>query len=91
MKTPREKPASQSITIKIRGHLPDQYLEGFEGLEISKMSNGDTRIVGMVEDQARLFGLLIRIRDLGIPLLDIDYRNQKLNKEEIINDYKDRN
>ncbi len=34
--------------------------------------NGDTRLTGPVADQAALFGLLKRVRDLGVPLLSIN-------------------
>lgn len=33
---------------------------------------GETILTGRITDQAALFGLLFRIRDLGIPLLSIN-------------------
>jgi len=90
MEEPRVEPGSQHITIRIRGHLPDRYFEGFEGMRVTKLANGETLISGDVEDQAQLFRLLIRIRDLGIPLLDISCCKSTFTKEEIENDYKDR-
>ncbi len=71
MEEPRVEPGSQHITIRIRGLLPDRYFEGFESMQVTELVNGETLISGEVGDQAQLFGLLIRIRDLGIPLLDI--------------------
>ncbi|MBK5109210.1 MAG: hypothetical protein JJE12_13830 [Anaerolineales bacterium] len=90
MEEPRVESGSQHITIRIRGHLPDRYFEGFEGMRVTKLANGETMISGEVGDQAQLFGLLIRIRDLGIPLLEINCCTSTFTKEEIENDYKDR-
>ena len=72
MEEPRLEPGSQQIIIRIRGHLPDRYVERFEGMQVTKLAKGETLISGEIGDQAQLFGLLIRIRDLGIPLLEIN-------------------
>lgn len=76
----------QHITIRIHGHLPDHYIADFEGMLVSRLGSGETVISGEVRDQAQLFGLLIRIRDLGIPLLEISCCNPQNITEEINND-----
>jgi hypothetical protein len=73
---------SQHIKIRISGHLADRYVENFEGLQVTKLAVGETLISGEVEDQAQLFGLLLRIRDLGIPLLEIDCCTSIIAKQE---------
>jgi hypothetical protein len=78
--------SSQHITIRIHGHLPDRYITDFEGMLLSRLGSGETVISGEVRDQAQLFGLLIRIRDLGIPLLAISCCNPQNITEEIDND-----
>ena len=55
--------------IRIKAHLSDDRTRAFEGMRITRQSNGETVISGPVVDQAALHGLLIRIRDLGVPLL----------------------
>ena len=65
--------ASQSGVYKIRlkGHLDDQWTDWFTGLTITLEENGITVLTGPVVDQAALFGLLKKVRDLGMPLISI--------------------
>lgn len=58
--------------IKIDGHLSDQRAKSFEGLQITTLANGETLISGEIKDQAQLFGILLRIRDIGVPLLSVN-------------------
>jgi hypothetical protein len=57
--------------IRIRGHLAQERVKWFGGLTIENQPNGDALLSGPVPDQAALHGLLIRIRDLGLPLLSL--------------------
>lgn len=55
--------------IRLKGHLRPQWTEWFEGLTITLEDNGDTLLTGPVIDQSALYGLLKKVRDLGIPLV----------------------
>jgi hypothetical protein len=57
--------------IRIRGHLGRQWTDWFGGFAITLDPNGDTLLTGRVVDQAALYGLLRRVRDLGIPLVSV--------------------
>jgi hypothetical protein len=57
--------------IRIKGHLGSQWTDWFEGLTISLEDNGDTLLTGPVIDQASLYGLLKKVRDLGLPLVSV--------------------
>ena len=57
--------------IRIRGHLADRWANWFEGLTLTRAENGDTLLTGPVVDQAALYGLLRKVRDLGLPLLAV--------------------
>jgi hypothetical protein len=57
--------------IHINDHLDDRWLSLFEGYVISQQPNGETLIIGEVTDQAALFGILNRIRDLGLELISV--------------------
>ena len=57
--------------IRIKGHLDGRWRDWFEGLTITLEDNGDTLLTGPVVDQAALYGLLRKVRDLGIPLLSV--------------------
>ncbi|MDZ7795246.1 MAG: hypothetical protein U5P10_16620 [Spirochaetia bacterium] len=58
--------------IRVRGHLDEQWSGWFQGMRISLEDDGTTVLSGYLEDQAALFGVLKKIRDLGLPLLSID-------------------
>lgn len=58
--------------IRIKGHLAEQWANWFDGLTIALAENGDTLLTGRVVDQAALYGLLRKVRDLGIPLLSVN-------------------
>jgi hypothetical protein len=59
--------------IRIKGYLGRQWTAWFEGLSITLEANGDTLLTGPVVDQAALFGLLRKVRDLGLPLLSVNH------------------
>ncbi len=57
--------------IKLKGHLDKQWTDWFEGLTIT-YEDDTTILTGPIADQAALYGLLIRIRDLNLPLLLVE-------------------
>ena len=57
--------------IRIKGHLSREWTDLFEGLSITLEENGDTFLTGPVIDQAALYGLLKKVRDLGMPLVSV--------------------
>jgi hypothetical protein len=58
--------------IRIKGHLGQQWTDWFEGLTIRLEEDGATLLTGPVVDDAALYGLLKRVRDLGMPLLSVN-------------------
>ena len=58
--------------IRIEGYLDNQWTNWFSGLTITLKENGDTLLTGPVADQAALFGLLKKVRDLGMPLVSLN-------------------
>jgi hypothetical protein len=57
--------------IAIKGHLDSEWSEWFDGLTITLVNNGETILTGPIVDQTALHGVLIKIRDLGLPLLSL--------------------
>jgi hypothetical protein len=57
--------------IRIQGHLGQDWTGWFEGLTITLEDNGETVLTGPVMDQAALFGVLRKVRDIGLPLLSV--------------------
>lgn len=60
-----------SYEIRVTGHLPPEWADWFEGLTITPAEDGDTLLTGPVIDQAALFGLLKKVRDLGLSLVSV--------------------
>jgi hypothetical protein len=58
--------------IRVKGHLADRWAGWFEGLTITLEEDGVTLLTGPVIDQAALYGLLRKTRDLGMPLLSVN-------------------
>jgi hypothetical protein len=57
--------------IRIKGALGAQWTDWFGGMRITPQQNGDTLLTGPVIDQAALYGILRKVRDLGMPLLSV--------------------
>jgi hypothetical protein len=58
--------------IRLKGHLGHKWTDWFEGLTITLEDSGDTLLSGLVADQAALYGLLRKARDLGMPLVAVN-------------------
>jgi hypothetical protein len=59
--------------IRLKGHLDGRWAAWFDGLTVTRGGDGTTVIHGPVADQAALHGLLQKTRDLGLPLLSVNY------------------
>jgi hypothetical protein len=57
--------------IRLKGHLHTKWAEQFEHMSFTHASDGTTVLSGPVVDQAALYGLLRKVRDLGLPLLSV--------------------
>ena len=57
--------------IRIKGHLGPQWADWFAGLTVTLEANGETLLSGPVVDQAALYGLLRKLRDVGLPLISV--------------------
>jgi hypothetical protein len=57
--------------IRVRGHLSDSWSSWFEGMAIRHEEGGETVLSGRLADEAALHGVLIKIRDLGLPLVEV--------------------
>ena len=57
--------------IRVKGHLDLVWSEWFENLTIIHTSNGETTLAGPVADQAALYGLILKARDLGLTLVAV--------------------
>lgn len=60
-------PINYRITVK--GHLGHHWSDWFDGLTIKNGVNGEAELTGQLLDQAALYGVLIKLRDLGLQLI----------------------
>ena len=57
--------------IRLKGHVERRWAAWFDGLTLTRESDGTTLIHGPVVDQAALHGLLQKVRDMGLPLVSV--------------------
>jgi hypothetical protein len=61
--------ADRNYRLIVEGELSDRMTVAFEGMTLTR-SKGNTALTGKVRDQAELHGLLQRVSDLGLTLLE---------------------
>ena len=60
----------QLYEFRIRGHLGAVTLRAFD--DLAAVTDGpDTRLSGMIADQAALYGVLARMEELGLELIEV--------------------
>jgi len=57
--------------IRVKGYLDLDWSMWFDGLTITHDADGCTTIAGRVADQAALYGLIGKARDLGLILISV--------------------
>jgi hypothetical protein len=63
--------------IRLKGHLDARWADQFGNMSFSHESDGTTILAGPVVDQAALYGLLRKVRDLGLPLIAVNQVDPK--------------
>ncbi|MBK6791565.1 MAG: DUF4386 domain-containing protein [Anaerolineales bacterium] len=63
---------SKNYQIRIEGHLGSQWADWFDGFSVTLETDGKTLLSGPVPDQPALYGLLRKVRDLGMPLVSVN-------------------
>ena len=62
---------ADTYRFRVAGHLSDRWPDWLGSLAVQRQEDGTTLLVGPVVDQAALHGVIIQIRDLGLPLLSV--------------------
>lgn len=62
-------PAVYQITVK--GHLDSHWSAWFDDMLITNEANGQAVLRGPLADQSALYGVLAKVRNLGLPLLAV--------------------
>lgn len=61
----------QKVEIRVKGRIDEHWSDWFEGLTIAHTDQGGTLLSGAVADQAALYGVLAKLRDLGLELVSV--------------------
>lgn len=71
-KTPMAKDEGGGIyQIKIKGYLDLHWADWMGGMEITHDAQGNSLLTGILPDQPALHGILVQIRDLGMPIISL--------------------
>jgi hypothetical protein len=57
--------------IRVEGHLDDHWSEWLGGMTLTRTLRGKTILTGALPDQAALYGVLMKMRDLALTLVSI--------------------
>lgn len=60
------------VEIRVEGHIDPAWSEWLDGLTLIHTERGETFLTGPVGDQAALYGLIAKLRDLGLKLLSVE-------------------
>lgn len=66
------------VEIRLEGHLDPAWVEWFQGFQITHLEPNQTLLRGEVTDQAALYGLIAKLRDLGAVLIAVHYGDDPL-------------
>ena len=62
----------QTVEIRVKGHIDAHWSDWFEGMTIRHTEQDETILLGTVIDQAALYGVLAKLRNLGLSLLSVN-------------------
>ena len=62
----------QNVEIRVKGQIDEHWAEWFGGLTITHTDQGETVLTGTVVDEAAMYGLVSKLRDLGLQLLSVN-------------------
>lgn len=69
---PVDQGGPRTYEIRVEGGLGADWSEWFGGLAVTTDAEGHTVLAGPIADQAALYGVLVRLRDLGLPLISVN-------------------
>ena len=58
----------QRVEIHLAGHLDEDWSKWMEGFTLAHTDRDETVLTGKVMDQAALYGVIAKLRDLGVEL-----------------------
>jgi hypothetical protein len=62
----------QQVEIRVKGRIDERWREWLGDVTITHTDQGETLLTGTVADQSALYGLVAKLRDLGLPLVSVN-------------------
>ena len=62
----------QLVEICVEGHLDEDWAKWLEGFAFTHTEQGETILTGQIQDQAALYGVIAKLRDLGARLVSVN-------------------
>ena len=62
----------QQVEIRVKGRIDERWSEWLDGLAITHNEENETVLAGCILDQSALYGLMSKLRDLGLPLTAVN-------------------
>ena len=62
----------QRVEIRTQGHIDKSWTAWLEGFTFTYTEQNETVLTGTVKDQAALYGLMGKLRDLGVKLIAVN-------------------
>lgn len=62
----------QHVEIRVEGHLDQTWAEWLDDFNLAHTEENETVLTGKVKDQAALYGLIAKLRDLGAKLISVN-------------------
>ncbi len=57
--------------IRVKGHLQSEWSEWFDNMVITHEPDGNSALSGAVRDQPALYGLILKLANLGLTLISV--------------------
>ena len=64
----------QEVEIRIKGQIDTHWSEWLGGLQISHIGQEQSQLSGPIADQAALYGILTKLRDLDMELIALNIK-----------------
>ena len=71
----------EPVEVRIQGHLDPQWAEWLDGFTLMHTDQGETILTGSATDQAAFYGLIAKLRDLGVRLIAVHFCGIPYEKE----------
>jgi hypothetical protein len=62
----------RKVEIRVKGQLDKHWSDWFQGFDFSEGEGDETILRGEAQDQAALYGLIAKLRDLGLILVAVN-------------------